>query len=84
MYTIVETARANGANVYYYLRYVLEEMPRHMDDTDRSFMDAMLPWSAEYREYERIHTSSLDTIRRQDEYSSPPKTPQKKERGYIK
>jgi hypothetical protein len=84
MYTIVETARANGANVYYYLRYVLEEMPRHMDDTDRSFMDAMLPWSAEYREYERIHTSSLDTIRRQDEYSSPPKTPRKKERGYIK
>ncbi|MDO4476211.1 MAG: IS66 family transposase [Lachnospiraceae bacterium] len=52
MYTIVETARANHANVYWYLRYVLEEMPKHMDDKDLRFLDGMFPWSPKYRAYE--------------------------------
>lgn len=45
MYSVVGTARANGANVYCYLLYLLEEVPRHLSGTDRSFLDDMMPWS---------------------------------------
>ncbi|MCI6731892.1 MAG: transposase domain-containing protein [Lachnospiraceae bacterium] len=30
----METARANKAHPYYYLMYLLEKMPAHIDDTD--------------------------------------------------
>ena len=50
IYTMVETAKANKANVYWYIRYLLEEMPCHMEDKDRSFLDRMVPWSEEYRQ----------------------------------
>ena len=53
MYTIVETAKANGADVYTYLKYLLHEVPRHLDGTDRSFLDDMMPWSEKYLMYER-------------------------------
>ena len=42
LYSIVETAKANKVNVYYYLRYILEMMPKHMEDTDREFLDSMM------------------------------------------
>ncbi len=77
MYTMVETAKANNTNVYYYLRYVLEEMPKHMDATDRSFLKTMLPWSEEYRAYEKEHTAAPPPLPRMDGYSVPPKTPRK-------
>ncbi len=31
MYSLVETARANKANVYWHLRYILEKMPHDAD-----------------------------------------------------
>ena len=52
IYLLIETARACGANARCYLQYVLEKMPEHMDDTDRSFLDDMMPWSEAYRTYE--------------------------------
>ena len=51
LYTLVETARANGVNVYYYLKYLLENMPRHMDGNDRSFLADMMPWSQAVKDY---------------------------------
>ena len=45
-YSIVETAKANNLNVYEYLNYVLSEMPKHMNSSDLSFIDNLLPWSA--------------------------------------
>ena len=45
-YSIVETAKANNLNVYEYLNYVLSEMPKHMNNSDLSFIDDLLPWSA--------------------------------------
>ena len=57
MYTIVETAKANGANPYLYIKYILEKMPALVDDEynvkDKASLDAMLPWSREYRQYEK-------------------------------
>ena len=52
IYTLVETARRNGADPYYYLKFVLEKMPGHLDGKDRSFLAEMMPWSDTYRRYE--------------------------------
>lgn len=45
IYSIAETAKANNLKPYDYFVYLLEEIPKHMDDTDRSFLDNLLPWS---------------------------------------
>jgi transposase len=44
IYSIVETAKANGLNPYYYLRYLFEQLP-NMDMTDENALDKLLPWS---------------------------------------
>ncbi|MDE6969348.1 MAG: IS66 family transposase [Eubacterium sp.] len=46
IYSITETAKANGLKVYEYVEHLLTEIPKHMDDTDLSFLDDLLPWSA--------------------------------------
>ena len=45
LYSLVETAKANELNIYQYFRYLLTEIPKHMDDTNLNFLDNMLPWS---------------------------------------
>lgn len=45
LYSIVETAKANGLNVYQYFELLISELSAHMDDTDRSFLKDLLPWS---------------------------------------
>ena len=45
IYSIAETAKANNLKPYDYFEYLLTEIPKHLDDTDRSFLDALLPWS---------------------------------------
>ena len=45
IYSLVKTAKANYLNVYEYFELLLTEIPRHMNDTDLSFLDELLPWS---------------------------------------
>ena len=45
IYSIAETAKANHLKPYDYFEYLLEEIPKHMDETDQSFLDDLLPWS---------------------------------------
>lgn len=45
LYSIVETAKANDLNIYDYFKHLLTEIPKHMDDTDLSFLAPLLPWS---------------------------------------
>ena len=45
IYSIAETAKANHLKPYDYFEYLLEEIPKHMDDTDQSFLEDLLPWS---------------------------------------
>ena len=45
IYSIAETAKANNLKPYDYFEYLLTEIPEHLDDTDRSFLDDLLPWS---------------------------------------
>lgn len=44
IYSIVETAKENGLNPYYYLRHLLEILP-NMDLTDEDALDKLMPWS---------------------------------------
>ena len=53
MYSIVETAKANHANVQYYLQYLFEQIPLRTARGDKDFMADMMPWSEAYREYEK-------------------------------
>ena len=46
-YSIAEKAKANNLKTYEYYIYLLTVIPEHLDDTDRSFMDKLLPWSDE-------------------------------------
>lgn len=45
VYSLVETAKANGLNPEKYLDHLLTEIPQHMDDTNRSFLEDLAPWS---------------------------------------
>ena len=45
IYSIAETAKANDLKPYEYFEYLLAEIPKHLDDTDRSFLDDLVPWS---------------------------------------
>ena len=38
-------AKANNLKPYDYFEYLLTEIPKHLDDTDRGFLDDLLPWS---------------------------------------
>ena len=45
IYSIAETAKANNLNPYDYFVYLLEEIPKHMEQKDRPFLEDLLPWS---------------------------------------
>jgi len=45
IYSIAETAKANNLKPYDYFEYLLAEIPKHLDETDRGFLDDLLPWS---------------------------------------
>ena len=53
IYSIAETAKANHLKPYEYFEYLLQEIPEHMEDTDQSFLEKLLPWSTELPEYIR-------------------------------
>lgn len=48
IYSITETARANGLNVYYYIRHLLEQLAWLIDDQgniEQSELEPLMPWS---------------------------------------
>ena len=48
IYSLVETAKLNGLNVYRYMEYLLTELPKLADDKgniDTEKLDPLLPWS---------------------------------------
>lgn len=80
-YTLLGTARLNDANPYIYLQYLFEKMPELVPfRTGQKDMRKMMPWSAEYRQYEK---SELGRIRERylpedDEKPASPKMARKK------
>ena len=47
IYSITETAKANNLKPYEYLKHLLTEIPKHMDDSNLRFLESLLPWSEE-------------------------------------
>ena len=45
LYSLVETAKANGLNTFEYFNLLLTEIPQHVDDNNLSFLDDLLPWA---------------------------------------
>lgn len=45
IYSIIETAKANGLNVFTYLEYLLLYMPDTDWQNDPAQLDALMPWS---------------------------------------
>lgn len=43
IYSIAETTKVNPLKSYDYFEYLLMEIPKQLDDTDRSFLDNLLP-----------------------------------------
>ena len=72
LYTLVETAKASHADVYYYLKYLLDTMPKHKDGTDRSFLPDMMPWSQAFRKYEEEQRQSAIERYRLNPCADPP------------
>lgn len=53
-YTLIETARLNNAQPYVYLKYVFEQMIQLGPFCrDKKKLQNLMPWSAEYRRYEK-------------------------------
>lgn len=50
IYSLVETAKANNLKIYDYLKHLLSEIPKHMDDANLGFLDDLLPWSTKLPE----------------------------------
>ena len=47
IYSLVETAKANGLNMYHYLWYLLEELPR--TDLSEEAFEKYLPWNPDVK-----------------------------------
>lgn len=60
VYSIVETAKANGLNVYTYLKYLLMYMPNTDWKNYPELLDDLIPWSEDVQsEYKRLHLGSV-------------------------
>ncbi len=48
IYSLTETAKANGLKPYEYIKHLLEEIPQHMDESKDALdacLEDLLPWS---------------------------------------
>lgn len=80
MYSVVETAKANHVNVCCYLRYLLEEIPKHLDQSDKSFLKDMVPWSDAYQSYEsQKEQADEQLLQRLFPEPERPRTPRKRD-----
>ena len=53
IYSIAETAKANNLKPYEYFEYLLTEILKHMEDTNRDFLTELLPWAKTLPEHIR-------------------------------
>lgn len=79
--TLIATARANGADPYYYIKYLLEQMVLHLNYNGKTNMPDMMPWSKAYTSYEAEQKQMI--LKRaappgNEKPQTPRKTPKKK------
>lgn len=81
MYSMIETAKANQANIPIYLQYLFEQIPLRQSGGDKDFMVDMMLWSETYRTYEEKKQRQRQSLYGQL-FPEPerPRTPRKKDR----
>ena len=61
-YSVTETAKANGASPFYYLKFLFERLPKlfkeHSGRPDPEDFDELMPWTDQYRSYEASAVAS--------------------------
>lgn len=75
--TLIATAKANGADTFYYLKYLLEQMPGHLNVKDDTYLSDLMPWSDAYKRYEKDQKQQ-EMNRTAPAGNEKPKTPGKK------
>jgi len=85
MYSVVETAKANHVNVHCYLQYLLDEIPKHLNQSDKSFLKDMVPWSDAFHRY-ASEKKQTDENLFQKLFPEPerPRTPRKRDSAIHK
>lgn len=76
--TLLETAKANDAEPYFYMKYLLEQMSQHLYNKGNGHLPDMMPWSDAYRNYENIQKQSL-ADRMAPPGNEKPRTPRKRD-----
>ena len=79
IFTLIETAKANQADPYYYLKYLLEQMPQHLYEQGTRYMPNMMPWSQRYRCYEVEEKENLVKAQAPPG-NEKPRTPRKRDK----
>ena len=77
IFTLIETAKANDAIPYYYIKYVLEQMSGNILYNRPVNMEDMMPWSLKYKEYESEQQRQLLLSYSPPPGNERPKTPRK-------
>ncbi|MCR5453049.1 MAG: IS66 family transposase [Lachnospiraceae bacterium] len=77
MFTVIETAKANKANVYLYLKYIFDEISKHVYNKKFENLEDMMPWSDAFIRYEQSHRDMLVPDASPNEYRERPKIPPK-------
>ena len=67
-YSLIVTAKLNGADCNLYIQYLCESIPGGIDGPShglsREFLESMMPWSPEYRAYEaHMKQKTYDLVR---------------------
>ena len=83
LYSIVGTAAANGADEYFYLKYLLEEVPKHLDQSGTDFLADMMPWSNTYKSYEVASKHDILHSPLASDAESPPKIRHKNKKAIV-
>ncbi len=83
IHSLIETAKANGADGYWYIRYLFEFLPSKIDGKDRSFLSETTPWSEDYKAYEAANQYKVESYHDYKDLAEKPKTPRKKDMAII-
>ena len=77
LFTLVETAKANNAHPYYYLKYLLETLSGLKTSKGNSFLDDCMPWSETYQAYEKKEKEETMQFFADQTPPERPRTPRK-------
>ena len=81
LFTLIETAKANRAHPYYYLKYLLETLPKQKITKDNAFLDDCMPWSEAYKAYEAREKEAAMKFFADQYPPVRPRTPRKKDQS---